>query len=237
MLASKLSSNNLLDLFSIFDLNIFKILPKCLKLIFFIQINSIVNELCQVSIQIHSLKLFILVIIVYFFDNIVMILVIRTLFSLLLNKLCRVFLPLLVFSTFLSHYSSEISEFFEASKIVFLEFSQLLRIRFIILINFICYIYLILFLNNYFLRCLFDYFLHIFIDFMMTYLLFTNHNTFFLKFHFLLLVLLVHLQKFYIIFLLIFNLLLSIRILLCLLAALFILIFRLLFNSFTLLKM
>jgi hypothetical protein len=53
MLTSKLSSNNLLDLFSIFYFNIFKVLSKCFKLILFIQINSIVNELCQVSVQIH----------------------------------------------------------------------------------------------------------------------------------------------------------------------------------------
>lgn len=123
MLTSKLSSNNLLDLFSIFNFNIFKVLSKCFKLILLIQINSIVNELCQISVQIHSFKLSILVIIVYLFHYIIVILVIRTLFSLLLDILSCIFLSLFVFFTFFCHYSSEISQFFETGKIIFLQFS------------------------------------------------------------------------------------------------------------------
>ena len=72
----ELSSYDLLDLFFIFEPDVFKVLAEGCLFVFLVEVNSVINEFDQVSIQVHSLVFFILCCVIDVLNHVIVLLVV-----------------------------------------------------------------------------------------------------------------------------------------------------------------
>lgn len=70
------SSDDLLDLFFVFQPDVFEILAEGCLFVLLVEIYCVVDELDQISVQVHSLVLFLLCSVVYVFDHVIVLLVV-----------------------------------------------------------------------------------------------------------------------------------------------------------------